>query len=307
MQGKKNFNLKNNLYRTAIIIVTAVIFSFKSFSQNVTDRIKLNQAGFYPYGPKVAVVTGTVSANNFYVTSTNLRDTLFKGTLSEERQSINSSTKTRIADFSSVQTKGSYVVLVHGVGHSYVFRIDDKVNREAAISTLKGFYYQRTSMALDEKYAGKWHRSVGHPDNIVYIHPSAASPQLATGNIISSPGGWYDAGDYNKYVVNSGITLGTLLSAYEDFSAYFDTLKTNIPESGDRVPDLLNEVIYNLRWMLTMQDPHDGGVYHKCTNASFDGMVMPGITKAPRYVVQKGTSANLRLCCRYGTGKQGIE
>jgi endoglucanase len=45
--------------------------------------------------------------------------------------------------------------------------------------------------------------------------------------------------------------------------------------------------------MLTMQDPNDGGVYNKCTNASFDGMVMPGITSAPRYVVQKGTGATL--------------
>lgn len=84
-----------------------------------------------------------------------------------------------------------------------------------------------------------------------------------------------------------------MLSAYEDFSKYFDTLKTNIPESNDAVPDILNELIYNLRWMLTMQDPNDGGVYHKCTNAAFDGMVMPGITTAPRYAVQKGVAATL--------------
>ena len=77
------------------------------------------------------------------------------------------------------------------------------------------------------------------------------------------------------------------------FRTILKTLVTNIPESGDAVPDILNEVIYNLRWMLTMQDPNDGGVYNKCTNASFDGMVMPGITKAPRYVVQKGTAATL--------------
>jgi endoglucanase len=61
------------------------------------------------------------------------------------------------------------------------------------------------------------------------------------------------------------------------------------------IPDLLNECLYNLRWMLTMQDPADGGVYHKCTNAAFDSMVMPGVTKAPRYVVQKGTAATLDL------------
>ena len=45
--------------------------------------------------------------------------------------------------------------------------------------------------------------------------------------------------------------------------------------------------------MLTMQDPHDGGVYHKLTNAAFDGMVMPGVTTLPRYAVQKSTAASL--------------
>src|SRR5690606_33661360 len=105
--------------------------------------------------------------------------------------------------------------------------------------------------------------------------------------------GWYDADEYKKYMVKTCITMGTLLSAYEDFTNYFKNLKTNIPESGNEVPDILNEILYNLRWMLTMQDPNDGGVYNKCTNASFDGMVMPGVTKEARYVVQKSTAATL--------------
>ncbi len=277
----------------ATYICLIIILPYSLFSQNVTTRIKLNQLGFYPNAPKTAIVTGTVSSNNFYITSTNLRDTFFTGTLSEEKQSAYSSTKTRLADFSSLTNKGSFVVLINGVGHSYIFKISDDVNKEAGVSTLKGYYYQRTSMPLEEKYAGKWHRSTGHPDNIVYIHSSAASKERPEGTIISTPGGWYDAGDYNKYIVNSGITMGTILSAYEDFPDYFKQLNTNIPESSDAVPDILNEAIYNLRWMLNMQDPNDGGVYNKCTNAAFDGMVMPGITKAPRYVVQKGTGATL--------------
>jgi endoglucanase len=151
----------------------------------------------------------------------------------------------------------------------------------------------RVSMPLEKAYAGKWARPAGHPDNIVFIHSSAATNKRPAGTEIATPGGWYDAGDYNKYIVNSGITMGTLLSAYEDFPLYFDTLNTNIPESKDQVPDLLNEALYNLRWMMTMQDPYDGGVYNKCTNAVFDGMVMPGVSKLPRYVVEKGTAATL--------------
>jgi endoglucanase len=285
---------KGNMKIIAGFFIAFIIFSpFDSFSQTVTEQIKLNQVGFYPNGAKVAVITGEAASNDFYIATTNLRDTVFYGKLSEEKQSSYSSAKTKIAVFSSFTGKGSFVVCVPGVGTSYVFAINDSVNKNLAKAVVKGYYYQRVSMPLEEKYAGKWHRSAGHPDTIVYIHPSAASNARPAGTVISTPGGWYDAGDYNKYIVNSGITMGTLLSAYEDFPDYFKGLKTNIPESNDKVPDILNEIIYNLRWMLTMQDPNDGGVYNKCTNAAFDGMVMPGVTQLPRYVVQKGTAATL--------------
>jgi endoglucanase len=278
---------------TVVFKLLLLVSSGRSTAQTVTAEIKLNQLGFYPAGPKIAVVNANAATDVFSVLSTNGNDTVYRGRLGKIKQSANSATKTRLADFSSLGKKGTYYVYVRGLGNSYPFSIHGSVHQPAAVASLKGFYYQRVSMPLEEKYAGKWKRAAGHPDTAVLIHPSAASPQRAAGSIISTPGGWYDAGDYNKYIVNSGISMGTLLSAYEDFPAYFDTLKTNIPESGDAIPDILNEVIYNLRWMLAMQDPNDGGVYNKNTNAAFDGMVMPGITKAPRYVVAKSTPATL--------------
>ncbi len=268
-------------------------FTVFAQAQQINESIYLNQIGFYPKANKVAVVAASVSDLNFYVTSTNLRDTFFRGQLTDTIKSLHSTTTTRIADFSAVTRKGSYVVLIPGIGHSSVFKIDDNVFSSVGEATLKGFYYQRISMPLDSKYAGKWHRSAGHPDTEVMVHPSAASIERPTGTILSMPGGWYDAGDYNKYIVNSGITMATLLSAYEGNKSYYAAQQLNIPESVNQLPDILDEVLYNLRWMMAMQDPNDGGVYHKCTNASFDGMVMPGITKEPRYVVQKSTAAAL--------------
>lgn len=281
--------LKNKVPLICLLLLLAATLH----AQKITTAIKLNQCGFYPHAPKVAVVTDSVTGNNFYVTTTNLRDTVFRGTLSDIKRSAYSATKTRTADFSALAVPGSYVVAVPGLGHSYVFDIRAQVHHNVAAAVLKGYYYQRASMPLEEAFAGKWRRSAGHPDNKVLIHAGAAGSQRPEGAVIKTPGGWYDAGDYNKYIVNSGITMGTLLAAYEDFPAYFRQLHTNIPESGDAMPDILNEVVYNLRWMLTMQDPADGGVYNKCTNAAFDGMVMPGVTTAPRYVVQKGTAATL--------------
>ncbi|MFT3827270.1 MAG: glycoside hydrolase family 9 protein [Chitinophagaceae bacterium] len=277
-----------NIFLPAILLLYATIAQASG-----SERITLNQLGFYPEAPKVAIITGAVDAIRFYILSATNRDTVFRGILSPQQQSAYSSTITHIADFSKLQQQGQYILAVRGVGESYVFSIANHVQRAVAVASLKGYYFTRSNQPLEKQYAGQWARPAGHPDTVVLIHSSAATAQRPAGSVISSPGGWYDAGDYNKYIVNSGITMGTLLSAYEDFSRYFDTLHTNIPESKNAIPDILDEIIYNLRWMLTMQDPFDGGVYNKCTNADFDGMVMPGVTKAPRYVVQKGTAATL--------------
>ncbi|HEV3411910.1 MAG TPA: glycoside hydrolase family 97 catalytic domain-containing protein, partial [Puia sp.] len=262
--------------------------------------IDLCQVGFYPEAAKMAVVTvanteapkGAGPTDLFFVVSASNSDTVYTGRLGPLMASTNSSLSTRLAIFTGLTSNGVYRVQVPGLEPSHPFRIGNGVFDPVVRAALKGFYYQRSGMALAPEYAGQWSRAAGHPDTQVLVHPSAATAQRPAGTVISTPGGWYDAGDYNKYIVNSGITMGTLLDAYEDFPGFFDTLHTNVPPMAD-VPDLLNEVLYNLRWMLTMQDPNDGGVYHKCTNAVFDGMVMPGVTKAPRYVVQKGTAATL--------------
>ena len=259
---------------------------------NPSPSIVLNQVGFYPGAPKLAVVILPVSSDSFFVIARPAGDTAFSGRLGVAAPSANSTLLVRLADFSGLNKEGTYNILVPGLPHSLSFVIGRGVMGPVVVAALKGYYYQRVSMPLEAVYAGEWARGAGHPDRVVFVHASAASAGRPAGTVISSPGGWYDAGDYNKYVVNSGITMGTLLGAFEDFAAYFDTLHTSIPPIGG-LPDILNEALYNLRWMLTMQDPGDSGVYHKCTNAVFDGMVKPGVTKAPRYVVQKSTAATL--------------
>lgn len=261
-------------------------------AQNVTENIRLNQIGFYPGGQKIAVIIGE-KGGPFEIKDAESGKTVFKGTLSASRTNQHSGKISRIADFSAFKKVGKYTVTIPSVGKSAPFEIKDKVYKEVAVASLKGFYYQRVSTALPEKFAGKWARPLGHPDDKVLIHASAVSDQRPQDFVISSPRGWYDAGDYNKYIVNSGITMGTLLSLYEDYPEFCENFVINIPESENGVPDLLDEALWNLRWMLTMQDPSDGGVYHKLTNPRFDGMIMPDACKNPRYVVQKNTIATL--------------
>lgn len=277
----------------SILIIYTLLLSTQIFAQSQTAHVQVNQVGYYINGPKKAVYTLGHRQDSFYIVEEQTKKLVYRGKLSEQKKSQYSSTVTQQADFSPVKKAGNYRVMIGDTILSYVFRIAASVNHELSKAAIKSYYYQRVSEELLPEFAGQWARPAGHPDNQVLIHPSAASPGRPAGTVITSAGGWYDAGDYNKYIVNSGITMGTMLSALEDFPSYFDTLKLLIPESRDAIPDLLNEIAYNLRWMLTMQDPGDGGVYNKCTNAAFDGLVMPGITKAPRYVVQKGTAATL--------------
>ena len=257
------------------------------------DPIRLNQVGYYPNSSKLAIVTGKVRSPYFSIVTSDGIDTVYEGSLSLEKKSSFSSTVTRIADFTDFQQTGSFVLRITGLQQSYPFEIKSEVYHELGKAVLKGFYYQRSSVALEGKYAGKWERGAVYPDNVVLIHPSAGDDGRPAGTVISSPGGWYDGSDCNKYIVNSAITLNTLLGAYEDFSKYFDSLYINIPESGDKVPDILNEALFNIRWMFTMQDPFDGGIYHKCTNVGSDNMMMNVVAKEPRYVVQKSTAAAL--------------
>ena len=274
-----------------------LLMALQAVAQPVAEAIRLNQIGFYPDAAKVAIVVGDPGSNTaaqpFQVLTADGKKVVFSGTLSAARTNAFSGKLARTADFSTFRNPGTFVVNVPGLGQSYPFAIRLAVHREIAIGALKGFYFQRVSTDLPEKWAGQWHRPAGHPDNHVLIHASAASATRPEGSTISSPWGWYDAGDYNKYIVNSGVSMGTLLSLYEDHPNFCKSLITNIPESNNRLPDLLDESLWNLRWMLTMQDPGDGGVYHKLTNAKFDGMVMPDKATKDRYVVQKSVTAAL--------------
>jgi endoglucanase len=271
------------------------LLSINGYAQPLTDsselKIHLNQVGFYPNAPKIAIISGN-KWGKFFVQTVN-KQTVFTGILKRSLQPDFSGNYTWIADFSAYHKPGKYMLYVQGVGNSYPFTIAHSVHHKVAEASIKAYYFMRASIPLQEKYAGKWQRAEGHPDDKVLVHASAVSAQRPEGTIISSPRGWYDAGDYNKYMVNSGISTYTLLSLYEDFPDYMKTVKLNIPESGNQLPDLLNETLWNLRWMLAMQDPNDGGVYHKLTNAAFDAMIMPDKATAPRYVVQKTTAATL--------------
>lgn len=251
--------------------------------------IHVNQVGYYPTQEKIAVVNDGV-VDEFVIIDTEGQE-VFSGAPSYTATTEWSDKTRTVLDFTPLTQPGEYR-LTAGGDTAYV-RIADDVLKPLADDALRSFYYQRSGMPIEEQYAGKWHRPAGHPDDSVTLHPSAYGPVRDASTVLVSSKGWYDAGDYNKYIVNSAFTVGLMMDVYQMFPEYFNAQNVNIPESGNSTPDLLDEIMYNLEWMLTMQDPDDGGVYHKLTTDSFEGFIMPADCKKPRMVVQKTVTATL--------------
>ncbi|MFA5971644.1 MAG: glycoside hydrolase family 9 protein [Lentimicrobiaceae bacterium] len=266
--------------------------SVAKVTPDTLDQILVNQVGYLPNSAKVALLR--VKANQFDVVDVNTGKVVFTGKPGPFKYWELSGDSVCTADFSKVTAAGKYQLCLNAKSIcSYPFEIGQGVYADIAKASLKAFYLNRSGMEITKEFGGKWARPEGHPDTVVWVHSSAASVKRPEGFKISSPGGWYDAGDYNKYVVNSGISTYTLLLFCQVYPEYCKNFKDNIPESSNNIPDVMDELLYNLRWMLTMQDPNDGGVYHKLTNKKFSDFSMPDKATEPRYVVMKSTAASL--------------
>lgn len=276
--------------KNLLLIFTLFLCSTTLFAQSKTERPKVNQIGYYPESTKIAILPST-DASVFYLRDTSSGSIIYEGSISDGGFYSPGGESVDRADFSNFLIPGTYVLGTYEGVESYEFIIDNNPFSELSDAILKAFYYNRASIALPEEYAGVWARALGHPDTNVKIHNSAASENRPANSSISSPKGWYDAGDFNKYVVPISSSISQLLFAYEEFPEFFQNQNLNIPESTNSIPDVLDESLWALRWLFTMQDPDDGGVYHKLTTENFQATVMPSFPTAPRYVVQKGTGA----------------
>lgn len=263
----------------------------------LTSDIRFNQVGYYPDALKEFALVDT-TAERFTITDTT-GQVAFEGKLSASKFWDLSKESVQLGDFSGLIKPGLYRISIPEVGISQTFEIKPDLYQTAFKDGLKSYYFQRLSMPLEEKYAGVYHRPAGHPDDTVYFHPSTGR----TAGFTSSPKGWYDAGDYNKYIVNASVSVVTMLHLAALYPSSAGDGFTNIPESGNGQSDLLDELKYELDWMLTMQDT-DGGVFHKLTTKRFSGFVMPHEATADRFMVGKGTTAALDFAATLAKASQ---
>lgn len=258
------------------------------------DNIRLNQVGFYPHQEKTFTLEPENQSHTARIICSETGETVWEGTPVRKAISPWSGKERKIFDFSGVARPGRYTVVAGN--ETQEFTVSGNALDGLAEAALRGFYHQRSGMDLDTAIAGRWARKGGHPDTVVYVHASAATSERPEGTVISSPKGWYDAGDYNKYVVNSGYSMGLMANVFRVLS-----LKEAI--TPDKSIAFWDELDYNHQWLLTMQDPYDGGVYHKLTTPSFEAFVAPDECAQKRYVVQKSVTASLdfaAVCAEMG-------
>lgn len=244
-------------------------------------NVNINQIGYHPDADKRAVVRLEDDIlPEFQVIDTAKGSTVYKGTLTAGIDKGSSGDKVGYADFSDLKTPGKYRISVDGIGDSYEFVIASDVFDSAFVDTLRMLTLQRCGCELSEELAGDFAHKACHTEEA----------RVYGGNrFVEVSGGWHDAGDYGRYTVPAAKTIADLLLAYENYPAAFDR-NFNIPESGNGVPDVLNEARYELDWLLKMQGS-DGGVYHKVTGLNFDGFVMSDECTEELYLLPESKTA----------------
>ena len=229
----------------------------------VSSPINLNQIGYLPNATKVAVMNGDAIAAEASVIDCATGNEVFKGSVSTAVKNAATGREEARFDFSSVTAPGTYKI-VSGSVESFEFKIGDKVYADAFKASLRMFYLQRCGTELTADLAGDFAHPACHTEKATIF---------GTKDKIDVSGGWHDAGDYGRYVVSGAKAAADLMLAYSLYPDAFDD-DLGIPESGNEIPDVLDEVKYELDWLFKMQNS-EGGVYHKVTCANFPSFVMP--------------------------------
>jgi endoglucanase len=226
--------------------------------------IQLNQLGFDAKGPKRAILPSAAKG-------------AIDWQLVDARGGVELRGRTAVFGDDKASGRSVHVIEVSGFekpGKGYRLRVGEMTSRpfdigpgtrgRLAKDALAFFYHQRAGVPIEARLVGaEFARPAGHAKESA----ACVSGKDARGTVwptcpytLDVPGGWYDAGDQGKYVVNGGIALWTLLNAFEraklkGTDRAFADRTAAIPEAGNGVSDLLDEARFEMEWMLSMQVP----------------------------------------------------
>lgn len=223
--------------------------------------VNVDQIGYLPGAKKTAIFRGETKGDSFEVINVENNETVYTGKIENKKINSTAGETDYYGDFTEVAESGTYKIKTEAYGESYEFKIGEDVYDNVFADMAKMLYKQRCGIKLDSSIAGEFAHDACHMSKATIY---------GTDKKLDVSGGWHDAGDYGRYVVAGAKAVMDLFLTYaQDEEERSDSL--GIPESGNKVPDILDEARYELEWMLKMQDAKSGGVYHKVTCASFPG------------------------------------
>jgi len=214
-------------------------------------HIEVDQLGYLPKQKKIAIFRGDNLSDTFNVVSADTLDVVYTGYI-ENKAIAGTSESYNYGIFTDFTTPGEYYIQTDIIGYSYKFTISENLYDGVLPNSLKQFYFNRCGYSLTSKYAGDNARNACHMDPISLKQDANISMDVS--------GGWHINTAYDRTVITGCNTIETLLMAYEyNTEAFGDD--NGIPESGDGIPDILNEIVVETNWLLKMQDPTTGAVY----------------------------------------------
>jgi endoglucanase len=247
--------------------------------------IRLNSLGFSPGMPKKASII--TECSDFTVKKASNNETVFSGKVTGPIHQNDVDQDVWTADFSEVKTEGKFYLDVPGVGRSYDFEIKDNVYDFAFYTVMRGFYLWRCGTAVEGEHNGKrYSQGACHLDDAYQDYIGIKDSKR------DGTGGWHDAGDYGKYTVNAGISVGTMFMAWDHFQRRLKDVDLDIPDTAPGYPDFLKELKWETDWLLKMQYPDGSGkVSHKLTRVNFSGFIMPQDDLEKRYFTDWSSAA----------------
>lgn len=285
-----------------LVMFWFVLCSSQAFAQ--VTNIKTDQFGYRTGAEKIAVITqanqGFNAPENYTPHSTlQIIDASTKESVLElpiqawSNGAVHNQSGDKVwwLDFTELETPGFYYIQdVPNGKFSSIFRIGGDVYNELLEQAVRMFYYQRCGVAKEAAYAGEaWQDAACHIHSGQDLACRAVNNKNNPATELDLSGGWHDAGDFNKYVTFTYSTLHNLLFAYENNpGAFFDNY--NIPESGNGIPDIVDEIKYELDWLLKMQLT-DGSVLSKVSVTQHQGASPVSDDKANRYFAPATISA----------------
>lgn len=267
---------------TPVFILSSSILSFILFvSMPCSIRadeamiVRVNSIGYRTDAVKIASVPSK-DAREFSVVNSD-GQTVCSGLTSEPVYGEDVKQDICHADFSRVKTPGEYYVEIPGLGRSASFRIADNVYADAFRVAFRGFYLWRCGMAVECQYRGDTFRT-----EACHLEDGRTDYIGEAGGHRDGTGGWHDAGDFGKYTVNAGVTLGVLFQAWQHFGPRIEAV----------YPGFLDELRWEMDFILKMQYPDGSGrVSHKLTRKNFSTFIMPQYDKEDRYFTEWSTAA----------------